>query len=156
MNLNATVLGQSIAFAVFVWFCLKFVWPPITAALAERQRKIADGLEAADRAQRDLNLAQGKVADDLREAKAKSAEIVDLASKRANQIVDEAKEKAREEGQRIIAGAKAEIEMEVERAREALRAQVASIAIAGAEKILESSIDQAANEELVNKLASEL
>lgn len=156
MNLNATVLGQSIAFAVFVWFCLKFVWPPITAALAERQRKIADGLEAADRAQRDLNLAQGKVADDLREAKAKSAEIIDLASKRANQIVDEAKEKAREEGQRIIAGAKAEIEMEVERAREALRTQVASIAIAGAEKILESSVDQAANEELVNKLASEL
>lgn len=156
MNLNATVLGQSIAFAVFVWFCLKFVWPPITAALAERQKKIADGLEAADRAQRDLNLAQGKVADDLREAKAKSAEIIDLASKRANQIVDEAKEKAREEGQRIIAGAKAEIEMEVERAREALRTQVASIAIAGAEKILESSVDQAANEELVNKLASEL
>lgn len=156
MNLNATVLGQSIAFAVFVWFCLKFVWPPITAALAERQRKIADGLEAADRAQRDLNLAQGKVADDLREAKVKSAEIIDLATKRASQIVDEAKEKAREEGQRIIAGAKAEIEMEVERAREALRAQVASIAIAGAEKILESSVDQAANEELVNKLASEL
>lgn len=156
MNLNATVLGQSIAFAAFVWFCLKFVWPPITAALAERQKKIADGLEAADRAQRDLNLAQGKVADDLREAKVKSAEIIDLASKRANQIVDEAKEKAREEGQRIIAGAKAEIEMEIERAREALRTQVASIAIAGAEKILESCVDQAANEELVNKLASEL
>jgi len=156
MNLNATIFGQSIAFAVFVWFCLKYVWPPITAALAERQRKIADGLEAADRAQRDLNLAQGKVADDLREAKVKSAEIIDLANKRANQIVDEAKEKAREEGQRIIAGAKAEIEMEVQRAREALRAQVASIAIAGAEKILESSVDQAANEELVKKLASEL
>jgi F-type H+-transporting ATPase subunit b len=156
MNLNATILGQSIAFAVFVWFCLKYVWPPITAALAERQRKIADGLEAADRAQRDLNLAKNKVADDLREAKVKSAEIIDMANKRANQIVDEAKERAREEGQRIIAGAKAEIEMEVQRAREALRAQVASIAIAGAEKILESSVDQAANEELVKKLASQL
>jgi F-type H+-transporting ATPase subunit b len=156
MNLNATILGQSIAFAVFVWFCLKYVWPPITAALAERQRKIAEGLEAADRAQRDLNLAQSRAADDLREAKVKSAEIIDLATKRANQIVDEAKDKAREEGQRIIAGAKAEIEMEIQRAREALRAQVAAIAIAGAEKILETSIDQAANEELVKKLASEL
>ncbi|MDO8906932.1 MAG: F0F1 ATP synthase subunit B [Pseudohongiella sp.] len=156
MNLNATILGQSIAFAVFVWFCLKYVWPPITAALADRQKKIADGLEAADRAQRDLNLAQNRVAEDLREAKVKSAEIIDLATKRANQIVDEAKDKAREEGQRIIAGAKAEIDMEIQRAREALRAQVAAIAIAGAEKILEKSIDQAANEELVKKLASEL
>lgn len=156
MNLNATILGQSIAFAVFVWFCLKYVWPPITAAMAERQKKIADGLEAADRAQRDLNLAQNKAADELREAKVKSAEIIDMANKRANQIVDEAKGKAREEGQRLIAGAQAEIEMEVQRAREVLRAQVAAIAISGAEKILEASVDQAANEELVKKLASEL
>ncbi|HBN14382.1 F0F1 ATP synthase subunit B [Pseudohongiella sp. SYSU M77423] len=156
MNLNATIIGQTIAFAVFVWFCLKYVWPPITQALAERQKKIAEGLEAADRAQRDLSLAQNKAADDLREAKIKSAEIIDMANKRANQIVDEAKEKARDEGQRLIAGAKAEIEMEVQRAKEELRAQVAAIAIAGAEKILESSVDKAANEELVKKLASEL
>lgn len=156
MNLNATILGQTIAFAVFVWFCLKYVWPPVTQALAERQKKIAEGLEAADRAQRDLSLAQNKAADDLREAKVKSAEIIDMANKRANQIVEEAKEKAREEGQRLVAGAKAEIEMEVQRAKEELRAQVAAIAIAGAEKILESSVDQAANEELVKKLASEL
>ena len=156
MNLNATILGQSIAFAVFVWFCLKYVWPPITAAMAERQKKIADGLEAADRAQRDLNLAQNKAADELREAKVKSAEIIDMANKRANQIVDESKDKARDEGQRLIAGAQAEIEMEVQRAREVLRAQVAAIAISGAEKILEASVDQAANEELVKKLASEL
>ena len=141
---------------MFVWFCLKYVWPPITQALAERQKKIAEGLEAADRAQRDLSLAQNKAADDLREAKIKSAEIIDMANKRANQIVDEAKEKARDEGQRLIAGAKAEIEMEVQRAKEELRAQVAAIAIAGAEKILESSVDKAANEELVKKLASEL
>ena len=156
MNLNATIIGQTIAFAVFVWFCLKYVWPPITQALAERQKKIAEGLEAADRAQRDLSLAQNKAADDLREAKIKSAKIIDMANKRANQIVDEAKEKARDEGQRLIAGAKAEIEMEVQRAKEELRAQVAAIAIAGAEKILESSVDKAANEELVKKLASEL
>ena len=146
MNLNATIIGQSIAFAIFVWFCLKYVWPPITAALAERQKKIADGLEAAKRAQTDLNLAQNKAADELRDAKVKSAEIIDMANKRANQIVDEAKDKARDEGQRLIAGAQAEIEMEVQRAREVLRAQVAAIAISGAEKILESSVDQRSEE----------
>lgn len=156
MNLNATIIGQTIAFAVFVWFCMKYVWPPITAALLERQTKIAEGLEAADRAQRDLSLAQNKVADELREAKQQSAEIIELANKRANQIVEEAKDKAREEGQRLITGAKAEIDMEIQRAKEVLRSQVAAIAIAGAEKILESSIDQAANEELIKKLAAEL
>jgi F-type H+-transporting ATPase subunit b len=156
MNLNATIIGQSIAFFVFVWFCMKYVWPPITAILEERQRKIADGLEAAERAQRDLNLAQNKAAEELRDAKRQGAELIELANKRANQIIDEAKEKAREEGQRLIAGAKAEIDLELQRAKEALRAQVAAIAIAGAEKILESSIDQAANEELVKKLATEL
>ncbi|MDF1624432.1 MAG: F0F1 ATP synthase subunit B, partial [Pseudohongiella nitratireducens] len=144
------------AFAVFVWFCLKYVWPPLIQALTERQKKIAEGLEAAERAQRDLSLAQNKAADDLKEAKVKSAEIIDMANKRANQIVEDAKDKAREEGQRLIASAKSEIEMEVQRAKEELRAQVAAIAVAGAEKILENSVDQAANEELVKKLASEL
>lgn len=156
MDLNATIIGQSIAFFIFVWFCMKYVFPPVNAILEERQKKIADGLEAADRAQRDLNLAQNRAADELREAKVKSAEIIELANKRASQIVDDAKEKAREEGLRLINGAKAEIDMEIQRAREVLRAQVAAIAIAGAEKILETSIDQAANEELVKKLASEL
>ena len=156
MNLNATIIGQLIAFAVFVMFCMKYVWPPITAILEERQNKIADGLEAAERAQRDLNLAQNKAADELRAAKQQGAELIELANKRANQIIDEAKDKARLEGQRLIEAAQAEITMETQRAREALRAQVAAIAVAGAEKILESTIDQAANEELINKLAAEL
>lgn len=156
MDLNATIIGQSIAFFIFVWFCMKYVFPPVNAILEERQKKIADGLEAADRAQRDLSLAQNRAADELREAKVKSSEIIELANKRASQILDDAKDKAREEGLRLINGAKAEIDMEIQRAREALRAQVAAIAIAGAEKILETSIDQAANEELVKKLASEL
>lgn len=156
MNLNATIIGQSFAFLIFVLFCMKYVWPPVTQILEERRKKIADGLDAADRAQRDLDLAQDKAADELREAKKKSAEIIEMANKRANQIVDEAKGKAREEGQRILAGAQSEIEQEVQRAREELRSQVAAIAVAGAEKILESSVDQAANEELVKKLASEL
>ena len=154
--INYTIFGQMIAFAIFVWFCMKYVWPPITAILEERQKKIADGLEAAERAQRDLNLAQNKAAEELRDAKKQGADLIELANKRANQIIDDAKEKAREEGQRLIAGAKAEIDLELQRAKEALRAQVAAIAIAGAEKILESSIDQAANEELVKKLATEL
>lgn len=156
MNLNATIIGQSFAFFIFVLFCMKYVWPPVTAILEERRKKIADGLLAADRAKADLDLAQNKAADELREAKKKSAEIIEMANKRAGQIVDEAKDKAREEGQRLIAGAQSEIEMETQRAREELRAQVAALAISGAEKILEASVDQAANEELVKKLASEL
>lgn len=156
MNLNATIIGQSIAFAVFVWFCMKYVWPPITAILEERQKKIADGLEAADRAQRDLGLAQNKAADELREAKLQSAALIEQANKRASQIVEEAKDKAREEGQRLITGAKAEIDMELQRAKEALRSQVAAIAVSGAERILGTAIDQAANEELLKKLADEL
>ncbi len=156
MNINATILGQMIAFAFFVWFCMKYVWPPLTAAMAERQKKIADGLEAADRAGKDLELAQSRVADQLKEAKSEASGIIDQANKRATQIIDEAKEQAREEGQRLIAGAQAEIEQEVNRAKEQLRAQVASIAIAGAEKILEASIDENAHAELAEKLASSL
>ena len=156
MNINATILGQMIAFAFFVWFCMKYVWPPLTAAMAERQKKIADGLEAADRAEKDLELAQSRVADQLKEAKTEASGIIDQANKRATQIIDEAKEQAREEGQRLIVGAQAEIEQEVNRAKEQLRAQVASIAIAGAEKILEASIDENAHAELAEKLASSL
>jgi len=156
MNLNATIIGQSIAFAFFVWFCMKYVWPPIVAILEERTQKIADGLQAAERAEKDLALAQEKSGDQMREAKQQAAAIIEQANKRATQIVDDAKDQAREEGQRIIAGANAEIEQEVNRAKEDLRGQVAALAIAGAEKILEKSVDQAANEEMLAKLANEL
>lgn len=156
MDLNATIIGQSIAFFVFVWFCMKYVWPPITGALEERQKKIAEGLESADRAAKDLELAQERASALLKEAKSDSASILDQANKRANQIVEEAKEQAREEGQRMIAGAQAEIEQEVNRAKEQLRAQVASIAVAGAEKILESEVDEKAHQDLTEKLAASL
>jgi F-type H+-transporting ATPase subunit b len=156
MIFNATIVGQSIAFFIFVWFCMKYVWPPIVAILEERTQKIADGLQAAERAEKDLALAQEKSTDQMREAKQQAAAILEQANKRAAQIVDEAKEQAREEGQRIIAGANAEIEQEINRAKEALRGQVAALAIAGAEKILEKSVDQAANEEMLAKLANEL
>ncbi|PPC77874.1 hypothetical protein WH50_13560 [Pokkaliibacter plantistimulans] len=156
MNLNATLIGQAIAFAVFVLFCMKYVWPPVTAALAERQKKIADGLDAADRAKRDLELAQASAADQLRSSKEQAAKIIEQANKRANQIVEEAKEQAMAEGQRLKAAAQAEIEQDVNRAKEALRGQVAVLALAGAEKILGASVDEKAHSELVSKLAAEL
>lgn len=156
MNINLTIIGQAIAFAIFVVFCMKYVWPPITAALAERKKKIAEGLDAAERAQRDLELAKKKAASDMRASKEEAAAIIEQANKRANQIVDEAKEQAREEAERVKTSAQAEIEQEANRAKEALRAQVAVLALAGAEKILEASIDEKAHAQLVDKLAAEL
>jgi F-type H+-transporting ATPase subunit b len=151
-----TLFGQTIAFAIFVWFCMKFVWPPITAAMQARQKKIAEGLDAAGRAQRDLQMAQEKAAQMLRETKEQAAELLDKANKTANAIVEEAKQQARSEGERLLAGAKAEIEVEVNRAKDQLRTQVATLAVAGAEKILESSVDAKAHNDLVAKLASQL
>jgi F-type H+-transporting ATPase subunit b len=156
VNINLTIIGQAIAFAIFVIFCMKYVWPPITAALAERKSKIAEGLDAADRAERDLQLAKEKAAADMRQSKDEAAAIIEQANKRANQIIDEAKEQAREEAERVKHAAQAEIEQEANRAREALRAQVAVLAVAGAEKILEATIDEKAHSKLVEKLAAEL
>lgn len=156
MNINLTIIGQAIAFAIFVVFCMKYVWPPITTAMAERKKKIAEGLDAADRAERDLKLAQEKAADNLREGKEQAAAIIEQANKRANLIIEEAKEKAREEAARVKAAADAELIQEVNRAKEALRAQVGVLALAGAEKILEASVDQKAHAKLVEKLAAEL
>lgn len=156
MDITLTIIGQSVAFFVFWWFCSKYVWPLFMNVMEERRQKIADGLEAAARAEKDLELAQAKSTDQLKVAKVEAAGIIDLANKRGSQIVDEAKDKAKEEAKRIIVGAQADIEQEVNRAKEALRAQVSAIAIAGAEKILEGTIDRAANEDMLNKLASEL
>lgn len=156
MNINATLIGQSVAFFIFVLFCMKFVWPPVIAALHERQRKIADGLDAATRAARDLELAQDKAGQQLREAKAQAAEIIEQAKKRGTQIVDEAREQARVDADRIKAQAQAEIEQELNGVKDALRAQLGSLAVNGAEKILGATIDQNAHAELVNKLAAEI
>ncbi|MCG8533265.1 MAG: F0F1 ATP synthase subunit B, partial [Desulfovibrionales bacterium] len=155
-NINATIIGQTIAFAFFVWFCMKYVWPPIIGALNERQKKIADGLAAADRATKDLELAQNKAVEQLHLAREQAKEILEQANQRATVIVEEAKDEARKEGERLIVAARAEIEQEANQAREALRAQVASIAVAGAGKILGKQIDAAANSELVDQFAAEL
>ena len=156
MNINLTLFGQMVTFAFFVWFCMKFVWPVIIGAMEERQQKIADGLDAADRAMRDLEAAKSEATDQMKEAKQEAAGIVDQANKRANQIVDEAKVLAVAEGDRLKVAAEAEIEQEINRAKEELRSQVAGLAIAGAEKILEASIDDKANRALVDKLATQL
>ena len=156
MNMNATLIGPSIAFFVFVWFCLKFIWPPLMNALNERRKTIADGLAAAERGQHEQELAQKRAAEVLLQAKQQANEIIGRAEKRANEIVEEAKGDAKQEGARIITAAQAEIDQEVHRAREALRTQVVGIALAGAEKVLEKEIDAAAHGELLNKLVAEI
>ena len=156
MDINATILGQSIAFAIFVYFCMKFVWPPIITAMRERTEKIANGLQAADKAEQDLELAKEKAVETLREAKQQAAALIEQANKRANQMVEEAKEQARAEGERLKAAAQSEVEQELNRAKEALRGQVATLSVAGAEKILGSAVDQGAHSAMLDKLASEL
>ncbi len=156
MNLNYTLIGQSITFVIFVLFCMKFVWPFIIRAMAERQKLIADGLAAADRAGKDLELAKEKASHTLRDAKHEAAAILESANKRAAQIVDEAKEQARVEAERIKSAAQAEIEQEVNRAKEKLRSQIAVLALAGAEKVLEASVDEATHKTMLDKLAAGL
>ncbi|ADW75998.1 MULTISPECIES: F0F1 ATP synthase subunit B [Rahnella] len=156
MNLNATILGQAIAFVLFVWFCMKYVWPPIMAAIEKRQKEISEGLSSAERAKKELDLAQADATDQLKKAKAEAQVIIDQANKRKAQIVDEAKAEAEQERNKIVSQAKAEIDAERQRAREELRKQVGILAIAGAEKIIERSVDEAANSDIVDKLVAEL
>ncbi len=156
MNINATLFAQTIMFALFVWFCMKFVWPPIMAALEARKKQIADGLADAERAKHDLELATKRSAEILREAKEQASEIISNSEKRASEIVESAKEQAKVEGDRIITGAQAEVEQEVFRAKEQLRTQVSSIALSGAGKILGREIDAKAHGDLVDKLVAEI
>ncbi|MFD1122738.1 F0F1 ATP synthase subunit B [Methylophilus flavus] len=156
MNINFTLIAQAIAFAVLIWFTVKFVWPPLLKAIEARQKEIADGLAAAQEGRSALEVAAKKSEATLNEAKQKASEIIGQAEKRAAQIIDEAKGNAKAEGDRIIAGAKAEIDQEVNRAKEGLRAQVSTLAVAGAEKILRKEIDAKAHSEMLSKLAAEL
>lgn len=156
MNINFTLIAQAIAFAVLIWFTVKFVWPPLLKAIEARQKEIADGLAAAADGRSTLEVAAKKSEVTLTEAKQKASEIIAQAEKRGTQIIEEAKGNAKVEGDRIIAGAKAEIDQEVNRAKEGLRAQVSTLAIAGAEKILRKEIDANAHSELLAKLAAEL
>ncbi len=156
MNINLTLIGQSITFILFILFSMKYIWPALISVMEEREKKIADGLEAADRADKDLELAQKKATEQMRHAKEEAAAIIEQANKRAHQIVEEAKEQAVAEGNRLKAAAEAQIEQDVNRAKEDLRGKVAALALAGAEKVLGSAIDENANSELVNQLAAKL
>ena len=156
MNINLTLIGQSITFIVFVWFCMKFVWPPVMAALNERKQKIADGLAAAEKGKHDEELAKERAVEELKKAKAQAQEIINGAEKRASEIVEEAKDTARTEGERLLAAANAEIEQEANRAREQLRGEVVSLAVAGAGKVLKREIDEKANEDLLKDLVAQL
>lgn len=156
MEINATLIGQLITFAILVWFTMKYVWPPITKAMVEREKKIAAGLEAALRSQRELENAEHKALSILHDAKQEASSIIDLAHKRSAQVVDEAKDTAKQEGHRLIDHAKSEIAREVTQAKEVLRKQLATLAVAGAEKILQRNLDAAAQAGLLDELAAEI
>ncbi len=156
MNINLTLVLQMIVFAAFVWFCMKYVWPPLLANIEARNKTIADGLAASERAEKDLQLAQEKASEQLKDAKAQAAEIIEQAKKRANQIVDEETQRGHVEREKIISQGHAEVEAERNRAREELRQQVAALAVTGAERILAREIDAAAHGDIVEKLVAEL
>ncbi len=156
MNIGATLIGQSIAFLIFVWFCWKFIWPYLIQAMRERQQTIAAGLEAAAKAERDLEHAQARVEELVSEARDKARGIVDDAREQAAQMLENARADAETERQRILAAAQADVAQEANRAREALRAQVAELAVSGAEKILEASIDRPRHDALLSRIAAAL
>jgi F-type H+-transporting ATPase subunit b len=156
MNINLTLIVQLLSFAVFVWFTMKFVWPPLVKAMDERKAKIADGLAAAERGQHEQVLAQERATETLHEAKRQAAEIKAKAERQAAQLIEEAKEKAQAEGARQLAAAKAEIEQEANKAREQLRGKVAELALAGAEKILRREIDAEAHKDIVEAVAEQI
>jgi len=156
VDINLTLIGQSIAMLVFVWFCMKFIWPPIIEAIEERQKQIEDGLAAADRGQEKLVQAQAEADELVEEARHQATTILDQANARANEIVADGKADGAKERERQLAAATAEIEQESNRAREELRGQVSAVALAGAEKILNREIDAKTHDDILGKLAREL
>jgi F-type H+-transporting ATPase subunit b len=156
VSINLTLIVQMFVFALLIWFTMKFVWPMILGAMDERAKRIADGLAAAEQGQKDLAQAQTRADDAVREARSKAVQIVDHAQHRANELIDQAKVAAVAEGERLIASAHQQIQLESQRARENLRQEVASLAVAGASRLLEREIDPKAHADLLNGLASEL
>ena len=156
MNLNATLILQSIAMMIFVWFCMKFIWPPLLKAMDERRERIAEGLAASDRAEKELEQAKEKIDAQLQEAKDKASQIVEQANQRHSQILDQAKEDAHAEKTRSVSAAEAEISQAANQAREELRLAVASLAVAGASKILEKEVDEKTHRDLLDKLIAEI
>ena len=156
MDINLTLIGQSIAMLVFVWFCMKFIWPPVMKAIEERQTQIADGLAAAERGQQSLDRAKAESGQIVDEARKQATGILDQAHARANEIITDGKKAGAKERERQLVAAAAEIEQEANRVREELRGQVSAIAVASAEKILMREIDAKAHEDILSKLAAQL
>ncbi len=156
MNINATLILQSIAMMIFVWFCMKFIWPPLIKAMDERRERIAEGLAASDQAEKELEAAKVTAGKQIREARDKASEIVEQANQRHTQILDQAKDDAQAERQRQVTAAEADITQAANQAREDLRSSVASLAVLGAGKILEKEIDAQTHRELLDKLIAEI
>lgn len=156
MDLNLTLLGQMITFVIFIWFTMKFVWPPVTKAMKDRQDKIAAGLAAAEQGEQALQVAKKDIAEQMKEVKAEAAKILEQAHQRAVNIVEEAKAQAREEGERLVHLAQEEIKREYSQARADLIKQMSHIAVIGAEKILGREVDHASNDRLVDELVREM
>lgn len=156
MEINITLLGQLITFSVFVWFTMKFVWPPILKVMKEREQRIADGLAAAERGQQALELAQLKADEYLQEAKQQATEIIEQANKRASQLSEEAKKQIRIENERLLAIARSDIQQEWQVAQQELRAEVANLVITTTEKILAQSLDSVAQHALVKQSLEEI
>ena len=156
MNINATIILQSIAMMIFVWFCMKFIWPPLLQAMDERRERIAEGLAASDRAEKELAAAKVKAGEQIHQARDKASEIVEQANQRHTQILEQAKDDASSERQRQVTAAEADITQAANQAREDLRSSVASLAVLGAGKILEKEIDAQTHRELLDKLIAEI
>jgi len=156
MDFNATFIGQIVVFLILLWFIGKFVVPPLSAAVSDRQKKIAEGLAAADRGQKDLDEAKARAEDVIREARDRANQIVDQASRRSNEIVEAAKQTASAEGERLVAAAKQQIELDTTRAREELRRDVARLTVQTASKLLGREIDPARHADILDRLASDI
>jgi len=156
MNINVTLFAQAITFAAFIWFCARFVWPPLTRAIEARQKTIAEGLAAAEQGRQALEASRKQVDQSIQEARGRAAEVIAQAERRASQLIEEAKSAAKTEGDREKAAAKADIQQEVSRAREQLREQVAALAVAGAEKILRREVDVKAHSALLDDIKRQL
>lgn len=156
MNINATLIGQTIAFIIFVWFCMKFVWPPIINAIEERQKSIANALASAEAAKKEQADNKVLAEQEINQAKIQAQEIIDLANKRRNEILEEVKTEAESLKAKIVQQGYADVDAERKRVQEELRVKVASLAIAGAEKIVGRTIDEAANNDIIEKLVAEL